>query len=67
MPTGTAGSPDAFGGAGNEGGLAAYTFPGCGAGQGWSVMVTESLGIISSLMMWSASTITLKHLSKPQH
>lgn len=30
LPSRAAGSPDAFGGAGNEGGLAAYTFPGCG-------------------------------------
>lgn len=41
--------------------------PAQGAGGGWLAMVSESLGFISLLMMWSASTIVLKHLSKPQH
>lgn len=41
--------------------------PAQGVGGGWLAMVSESLGFISSLMMWSASTIALKHLSKPHH
>lgn len=39
--------------------------PAQGAGGGWLAVVSESLGFVSSLMMWSASTIALKHLSKP--
>lgn len=38
--------------------------PAQGAGGGWLAMVSESLGFISSLMMWSASTDSAKTLVK---